>query len=224
MRGECIKKVSIGVLFTIAVSAWAEQDIRIENASELEENMIFQAYREVKAYYEELGFTIPEDVSPSIIFQDQISIKGEVRPDNLGLFDPATFSIRLVRFESQKFQQQSYLGVEATPYVYYSLIVHELAHYMNALVSPGLPYASNEMIAGTVQLELIDPETRERILGTGEAMRLSSYRDVSLSTYNEIGPQNFILASYGYCKKYPKMLSRFLNQKIPEIKDSFLYD
>ena len=222
MNIKTVQRIMSGVLFTLAITVWAEHEIRIEHANKLEEDLTIQAYREVKAYYKRLGFSMPDDIRPAIIFQDQITINGEVRPDNVGLFDPETTSIRLIHFESQKFQQLHYLGIEATSDIYYSLIVHELAHCLNAFVSPGLTYAANELIAGNVQMELMDPETRERILSIGGEIMLSSYRDVSLSAYHNYGPQNYILASYGYCKEHPKMLLRFLNQKVPEIKDPFL--
>ena len=140
----------------------------------------------------------------------------------MGLFELDSMVVRIVRFDSRMFQHQGFLG-DTSENMYYSIIVHEFAHYMNALVSPGLSYVSSELIAGAVQVDLMNPETRLRMLSREGITRFSTYRDISFSTYLQ-GPQNFIVASYLYCNEHPKMFLRFLNQRIPEIKDPFFFD
>ena len=104
MKQKVVRRILLIVLCSIAVSSWPDQEIRIENASELEESLSIQAYEVVKDYYEGLGFSIPEDASPFIIFQDRISLEGRNVPDALGLFDPDSMSIRIVHLDSDMFQ------------------------------------------------------------------------------------------------------------------------
>ncbi|MBT3273825.1 MAG: hypothetical protein HN368_11765 [Spirochaetales bacterium] len=215
-------KVLLGILCLVAVSAWADRAAWIENATDFEETLAIQAFSDVKKYYENFGFSIPEGLPPTIFFQDRLTISGGAPSESMGLFDHDSMSVWIVHFKSPKFQRQGYLG-DKSANMYYSIIVHEFAHYMNALVSPGLPHATNELIAGVVQVDLMNPETRRRILSKGGVLKFSSYRDVTLFTYFR-GPQNFILASYYYCMEHPKMLLRFLNQTVPEIRDPFLFD
>jgi hypothetical protein len=233
MKAKVVEKILLGVLCSIAVSAWTDQarpgqarpgqEIRIDNASELEESLSIQAYGEVKDYYEGLGFSIPEDASPYIVFQDRISLNGRNVPDALGLFDPDSMSIRLVHYESEKYQQRGFLGVPPAVEVYYSIIVHEFAHYLNALVSPGLLPPADELIASTVQLELMDPQTRDYVLSCTEVERFTSCRDITLAAY-WFGPDNFILACYSYSKEHPGMFIRYLEQTNPKIKDPLFID
>ena len=220
MNGKTM--VLLGILCLVAATARPDRAVWIANATEFEERLSVEAFREVKEYYENLGFVIPEDLVPTIIFQDPIYIDGEEFVNSVGLFDPESMSVRIVRFDSQMFQQRGFLG-DTSENMYYSIIVHEFAHYMNALVSPELSYAASELIAGAVQVDLMNPETRRRMLSREDIVRFSSYRDITISTYLR-GPQNFIMASYLYCNEYPKMLLRFLNQTVPEIKDPYLFD
>jgi hypothetical protein len=223
MKVKVFQNVLLGLLCWIAVSAWPDQEIRIEDASELEENLCIRAYKEVKAYYEGLGFSVPEDASPAIVFQDRISLEGRTVPDALGLFDPDSMSIRLVHLDSEKYQKRGFLGAQPTTEVYYSIVVHELAHYLNALVSPGLLPPADELIASTVQLDLMHRGTRENILSSVEVKKFSSCREITLSAY-WFSPDNFILACYCYSKDHPKMFMRYLEQTNPKIKDPLFID
>ena len=223
MRRKIFQSVALGLLCSLAVSVWPDEEVRLEGAGELERKLSMRAFREVKAYYEELGFSIPDDAVPHIVFQDRISLEGRKVPDALGLFDPDSMSIRLVHYESEKFQQRGFLGAPATVNLYYSIIVHELSHYVNALVSPGLLPPADELIASTVQLDLMDPATRESILASAEVKKFSSCRDITLSAY-WFGPDNFILACYCYSIEHPGMFMRFLSQRNPKIKDPLFID
>lgn len=223
MTRKTVQKFVLGLLCSIAVSVWPDQAILLVDASELEMKLSIRAYREVKAYYEKLGFSVPQDAAPTVVFQDRISLEGRKVPDALGLFDPDSMSIRLVHFESQKFQQRGFLGAPASVNLYYSIIVHEFSHYINALVSPGLLPPADELIASTVQLELMDPQTRGSIFDSTEVKRFSSCRDITLSAYR-FGPDNFILACYCYSMEHPGMFMRFLNQTNPKIKDPLFID
>jgi hypothetical protein len=223
MKREIAEGVLLGLLFSIAVSIWSDQRIHLENAGELEQALSMQAYEEVRAYYEELGYAIPEDAVPSVLFEDRISLDGRKVPDALGLFDPDPMSIHLVHFESDKFQERGFLGAPPSVELYYSIIVHEFAHYVNALVSPGLLPPADEFIASTVQLELMDPDTRRNVLASTEIKKFSSCRDIILSAY-WFAPDNFILACYCYSSEHPGMLMRFLEQTNPKIKDPLFID
>ena len=223
MKKQRVGGVLLGLLCSISVSVWPDRPVHLENASEVEQQLVVRAYAEVKAYYEELGYSVPGDVAPSVVFQDRISLDGRKVPDALGLFDPDSMGIRLVHFESEKFQQRGFLGAPATIDLYYSIIVHEFSHFINALVSPGLLPPADELIASTVQLELMEPDTRTSIYESTDVKRFASCRDITLSNY-WFAPDNFILACYCYSEEHPGMFMRFLNQTNPKIKDPLFID
>ncbi|UCF98425.1 MAG: hypothetical protein JSV89_02565 [Spirochaetaceae bacterium] len=79
----------------------------------------------------------------------------------------------------------------------------------------------DELIACTVQLDLMDPQTRDSILNCTDVRKFSTCRDVTLCAY-WFDPDNFILACYYYSKEHPGMFMRFLNQTNPKIKDACL--
>ncbi|UCF98426.1 MAG: hypothetical protein JSV89_02570 [Spirochaetaceae bacterium] len=105
MNRRLIQTAVLGLLCFRAVTLWPQQGISLHDATETERTLTIRIFAEVTAYYQWLGFSIPEDVSPTIVFQDTVSLEGRTVPDALRLFDPDSMSIRLVHFGFQKFNQ-----------------------------------------------------------------------------------------------------------------------
>jgi hypothetical protein len=157
MNRRTVQSALFGLLGLLCLPAvTVRPQIVVQDATEVERQLSIRAFEAVKQYYRELGYTVAEDAAPTIVFQDRISLEGRNVPDALGLFDPDSMRIHLVHFESQKFQDRGFLGAPATEDVCHSIIVHECSHYLNALVSPGLLPPEDELIACTVQLDLMD--------------------------------------------------------------------
>jgi hypothetical protein len=197
--------------------------LRLEGASELEENLAVGALRAATAYYRELGFALPSDASVKVIFQDPIVIEGRVWEHAHGVFDPDTATIWMIRYDSEQFQTCRLFGREPAPDLYRAILAHELAHFINSRVSPGLVPTVDEAIAATVQFELLEPALRAEIMADYEIETFTSFRDLCMSAYmNE--PDAFLLGCFCYNSSHPVVFRRLLEQRGPVLKDPFFID
>lgn len=197
--------------------------LRLEGASELETRLAAGAFRDTVAYYRELGFPLPEEASIRVLFQDPIIIGGRVWSCAHGVFAADTATIRMIRYESDRFQSARLFGRVPCPELYRAILVHELAHFLNSMVSPGLLPTMDESIAGTVQFELLEPALRAEILSSCEFKKLESFRDLCMLAYvNQ--PDTFLLACYCYNSGHPVAFRRLLEQRGPALKDPFFID
>jgi hypothetical protein len=199
------------------------QQLVIENATELESRLAQEAFPKVVDYYRLLGFPIPPDSHPRIVFQDQIEVDGRIMDHAHGVFDPSTATIYMIHFDSQQFQNCGSLGIGGCEELYFTVLVHEMAHFANSLVSPGLVTTIDELIACTVQLSLMDVELRDRILNSTEVKRFRNVHEIRIIKYRS-HPDNFILASYCFSVDKPEMFVRFLKQTNPPLRDPLFFD
>jgi hypothetical protein len=199
------------------------QQLVIENATELESRLAQEAFPKVVDYYRFLGFPIPPASYPRNVFQDTVAVDGRIMDHAHGVCDPATGTIYMIHFDSPQFQNCGSLGIGACEELYSAILMHELAHYANSLVSPGLVTTIDELIASAVQLSLMDAELRNRILCSTEVARFRNVREIRIIKYRD-QPDNFILASYCFSIDKPEMFMRFLKQTNPPLRDPFFFD
>ncbi|UCF97909.1 MAG: hypothetical protein JSV89_22515 [Spirochaetaceae bacterium] len=196
------------------------QQLVIENDTELEGLLARTAFARVSDHFQSMGFPIPSASYPRIAFQDRIMIDGTTIDHACGVFDPSTDTIYMIHYDSLQFQTYSSLGIEACEELYFTILVHELAHYANSQVSPGLIITIDELIAAAVQLSLMDAELRNRILGSTDVKRFQNVREIRIMEYRN-DPDNFVLASYFLSIEKPEMFLRFLMQANPPLRDPF---
>jgi hypothetical protein len=197
--------------------------LRLEDAGELEARLAAEAFRAVAAYYRELGFTLPEETSLRVLFQDPIIIAGRLWDHAHGVFDPLSGTIWMIRYHAEQFQSCRLFGRAPSPELYRAILAHEFAHYINSLVSPGLIPTVDEAIAATVQFELLEPSLRAEILASYAIEAYSSFRELSMSAY-VYQPDAFLLACYCYNSSHPVVFRRLLEQRGPLLKDPFFID
>lgn len=71
----------------------------------------------------------------------------------------------MIRFDAERFQNSTIaLGQKPCLGVYYSILVHESAHYMNSLICPEMDVIIDVAVACYVQLSLMENELRETFL------------------------------------------------------------
>jgi len=199
------------------------EQLVIENATDLESQLTRVAFPKVMEYYRMLGFPIPPDCSLRMVFQDQIEVDGRTVDHALGIFDRSTTTIYMIHYNSEQFQNCSSLGIGSCEELYFAILIHEMAHFANSVVSPGLVITIDELIACTVQLSLMDAELRERILSSTEVKRFRNVRELRITKYRN-HTDNFILASYCFSVDRPDMFVRFLKQTNPPLRDQLLFD
>lgn len=135
----------------------------------------------------------------------------------LAIYDRHENAVRVCRYRSDIFQNNDRFNGCSRRAVYYSIIVHEFAHSYNEMISPGLPPAVDEAIAGFVQYSLMDPVLRDQLLRKAHP-GFGSYRDIVLNRYIN-APDDFLGSAYIYLRDHPSIMKRWLLHQEPLPKD-----
>jgi len=186
-------------------------------ATEYEQVCAGKAARAVDEFYQGLGFEGGGMELPRVVFMDEVSVGTQDIDWALAIYDRPGNTIRACHYQSGLFQRNGRFEKCDKNALYFSILVHEFAHYYNSMISPGLPPAVDEAIAGFVQYSLMAPDLRIQLLeSTSDGF--GSYRDVVLSRYLN-DPDDFLGSSYLYLRKHPRMLQRWLIHQEPLPKD-----
>lgn len=182
--------------------------VHSHGASPYERECAERAGRAVKGLYRDLGFEYIQKELPDVFFMDTISVGSKQIDWALAIYDRQDSAVRVCRYRSDIFQNNERFDGCSRRAVYYTIIVHEFAHYINAMISPGLPPAVDEAIAGFVQYTLMDPVLRDRLLEETSG-GFGSYRDAVLSRYIS-DPDDFLGSAYLYLREHPSIMKRWL--------------
>ena len=197
--------------------------LTIENGIALEHELAVQAFEKVVEFYEQLGYALPEDSHLTVMFQDPIHVKGKDILYAQAIYDPSTRTIRMIRFEAERFQNSTILGQNPSLEVYYSILAHECAHFVNTLICPKMDVIIDEAVACYVQLSLMERGLRDTILSRINGMEFRTYRQINMGAYIA-DADRFVVASYRFCLNHPKLLMRFLDGRIAPVKDPLLME
>jgi len=115
------------------------------------------------------------------------------------------------------------LGQKPSLAVYYSILAHESAHFMNTLICPEMDVIIDEAVACYVQLSLMESVLRETILSRIHGTEFRTYRQINMGAYVS-DADNFVVGCYRFCLAHPKILMLFLNGRIAPVKDPLLMD
>ncbi len=198
--------------------------VSCENVCPFEEQCVQESILRVINFYRELGFYVPEKLLKRklhFVFQELIHFHGMDLDYAIGIFDPDSSTILMCSYYSSVFSQCTLFGYEGSQELYRSIIVHETAHFINSVISPGLHPTLDEAVAATVQFSLMDEQLRKLICASVKAPIFRSYRDISMGAYI-YGPEGFLVACYMYMHVHTSILKRCLNQKCTPVKDPFL--
>ncbi len=191
--------------------------IHCHGATVFEQSCAEKAAAAVKEMYQQLSFASLRDELPRVIFMDTVSVGSKNIDWALAIYDRSENTVRICHYLSAFFQDNDRFDGCSRRAVYYSILVHELAHFKNSMISPDLPPAVDEAIAGFVQYSLMDPALREHLLKKISS-GFGSYRDVVLSNYIN-GPDDFLGSAYLYLKDHPLIIRRWLLHQEPLPKD-----
>ncbi len=196
---------------------------RISGATPAEAEAVGWAVREVEAFYTAMGHAPTEAVTVSIDFDEEVRIGGRTIEYAVGIFDGSTGRIHMVHRESAVYRAADPLGAGDCAQLYASVIAHEIAHFMNSRVCPGLDPIADEFVAAYVQFSLLDAGRRAALMEGRELPRVRSFRDLTTSNYL-VGASNFLLACYRLAAGRPALVERVLAGRPTGIKDPFLID
>jgi len=186
-------------------------------ATDFERSCAEKAAAAVNQMYRQLGFLYSHEEPTRIFFMDTVSVGSKQINWALAIYNRCDKTVRICRYRSDIFQKNDRFDGCSRRAVYYSILAHEFAHSYNSMISPDLPPAVDEAIAGFVQYSLMDPALREHLLKKISS-GFGSYRDVVLSNYIN-GPDDFLGSAYLYLKDHPSIIRRWLLHQEPLPKD-----
>jgi hypothetical protein len=192
--------------------------LEISGGTEFERRIIHDAHQSVIDYFTREGFVTTINLVPTVIVEENIHVDGKHVPDALGLYQPESRSIHLLPITSRRFEQRRILGVGINEETYRSIVVHEFAHFVMSVLVPDLQPAIDELIASTVQLTLMDPETRSEIISLVEPIDIQGIRNVQMGLYWS-NPDGFFVGAYQFCHTRRALFENIIRGRGPRIKD-----
>ena len=146
---------------------------------------------------------------PTVIYD--ISADTEVPPTSLGTYDgSAQIRVPPLGLDPGRW---SLWGHDLTSSLYYSILVHEMCHYLVNTITPGLTMAEQEYIAYVAQFESMPDELRQAILTSSPATGFDTFLQINVVSYAFLG-EAFGIASYRYHMRHPSTIERILNGTI----------
>jgi hypothetical protein len=195
----------------------------VGKATHLEQRLAIRAFETVVEYYEQLGYSLPGDSHLTDLFQDPIHIEGKDILYAHAIYDSDSRAIRMIRYHSDQFQGSTILGQSPSLDMYYSILAHESAHYMNSLISPDMDVIIDEAVACYVQLSLMNNGLRDVILSRIQGTEFRTYRQINMAAYIT-DADSFVVACYRFIVAHPKFLKLFLDDRIAPVKDPMMID
>lgn len=224
-KTKCFAGLCLMLVLTDGLSALTRNfaldgrhDLSITGGSELERDLAYDAFDAVVTYFVEKGFLSDLDEMPKVVFEEKIHVDGKYVPDALGLYQPDSRTIHLLPFSSEKFAGRRLLGIGCNRETYRSILVHEFTHFVMSVLVPDLLPSLDELIASTVQLTLMDPETRESVLEIVEPVAIKLINDVQMGLYWN-NPDGFFVGAYLYCRDRQPLFENLVRGRGPRVKD-----
>jgi len=217
---KCLILIAILSLRALPASADAcgYTGVRIEGAQAVEEKAACASIEKLTVYFRSIGI---ESAAPTIhfYFKPEVILPGtETRVH--GYFDTDDNSIHMTHFEGQAGRMPwGFVWSEAMAS---SFLLHEVAHLFAISYMGGdfrkLQRHWHEFLAYSLQIELMDPELKQRLLQfNGGATAFEKPGDVS-SMHYEMDPDRYALRAYFSTQKWGGVtfMKNLLNRKIPE--------
>ena len=218
MKARTSFLVAALILVASAIASAAGPQIVVEGASPLENSVVRAAYGAVLSWYADKGYQVGPNPGPRVIVQQQITCEGLEAPEAFGLYNPETGNIHLVGYESQMFREGRFLATAPSVGLYRSLIVHELAHFVNSILALNMSPAFDELVAATVQFETMEPSLRAEIIAGANPVDFGSVREITISAYWQ-QPVGFLVGAYLFGAGCPCLVSNIIAGRGPKLKD-----
>lgn len=222
MRPIVFKYLILLVLISIRVSpaeaACGYNGVVIEGAKPAEEKAACASVERLTTYFRSLGI---EAAEPTIhfYFKPQVLLPGTDISVH-GYFDTDDNSIHMTHFDGQA--ERMPWGFAWSEAMASSFLLHEVAHLF-AISYMGNDFRKlerhwHEFLAYSLQIELMEPELKSRLLQfSGDAKAFEKAADVS-SLHYEMDPDRYALRAFLSSRKWggDSFLKNLLDRKIPE--------
>jgi len=208
-----------------ALSPGIDSRLTVIGGSSREEELVREALDAALCFYEGLGYAIPESERLTVVFAETISLGGVEITYAHGIYDSRNRTVYMVEMDSARFRASKILRLPACEELYFSILVHECAHFINSCICSTICISLDECLACTVQLSCMDSRLRDQVLGRGGAVpvRFRTYREITLGAYIA-DPDGFVLGSYAFGKDNPRILARILEGRAAPVKDPMLME
>lgn len=217
---------AITILSLATQSAMADcghTNVTITGATAYEQETSCMGLEKLLSYFQSMG--IKKEPQLHLIFQDEVYLPGGMFGEKVqvhGYFDTDTNEIYMTHLEAKSEQQRRPWNQEWTKAMSSSMLWHEMTHLL-AINYMGkdfkrLNHAWHELIAYSVQFELMDASLRKQILAQKEYQPFTDVSEVSSELY-EMNPEVFAIISYLSVQKWggSSFLKRLLDNQVKGI-------
>jgi hypothetical protein len=219
-------KVLIGIILVLVAAPFRAHGVStpsvvVEGATPFETECALAAMDYVATMYRELGATLSSGQTCRIVFQDEVTIDGEVVYGILGRFDSRDRTVYMLHFESPGFSGSDREGLPDLQSKYRLIVAHEIAHYFNSLLPTQPNPVLDECIAGYVQYTWLEPGLRDLLAEGNSTYEIRTLTGISMLAYRS-DPEGFLLAGYRYFRDHPAVLRRSVRGNPPPVRDPSL--
>lgn len=202
-------------------SACGLELVAVQNANALESNAACTSLAKVFAYFQAMGATVAEP-KITIVFETQVYLPGpEPRTPVHGYFDTDDHSIHITHFDSASQKERMPWGLVWSEAMAESFLLHEISHlfaisYMGDAFRE-LPHFWQEFLAYSIQIELMEPGLKQRLLQFSGGAKAFDNPESVTSFHYQMDPEGYALRSYLSYAAWggPKFLKDLIDLKIP---------
>lgn len=190
-----------------AAGACSRGNVVVQLATPQQVRAACEAIADVLMYFEGIGFRI--DLQVTIAFRGDVDAEGAHKHTH-GSYDPAARAIRLYAREQARPWGEAWHDVSG------SFLRHEVTHaavvQILGMRGPALPREWHEFVAYAVQLELMEPAIRDRILERySEVVPVRALTEINSFTHGLADPDAFAMLVF---KSYRRFGGRDLVRRL----------
>ncbi len=212
--------LSVILLGNLSYAECEHPGIKIQGATDFELQSSCESLNKVTSLFSSTGLNIEPQFQ--LFYEEQTKVKiGEDVYPVYGYFDDETFEMHITSFENSSQNEQTPWGLSWSKALGASYVLHEMTHLVAATELARnkikLKREWHELIAYSVQIELMDASIREKILS--RYTTIASYANpesVDISLY-ELDPETFAIKAYKSFKAWggASFLKSVLEGQVP---------
>lgn len=167
----------------------------VRGANDSETAMALRAGNAVMRCYQEMNIKIPDPVVPTVIVVNEIPRHVIPYDGACGAFEKRTNRLYVLNMHAIAQAGMSFYGAEISDDTYFSILVHEFAHFFNSQARPSMGYLTDEYVASVIQFDLMEQDTKASIIGYASKNYLQE--PITYSLYRR-SPEEFRILAYIY--------------------------
>jgi len=204
--------------------------VSIEGASALERQAACDALAKMNDYFVSLGVA-HQDPTIKFVFEQQVKLPSQIQKDRIpvhGYFDTEDNSIHTTKFSAESQSARRPWGLLWTQKMAASILLHEVSH-LYAISHQGPAFRElaphwHEFLAYSIQLDLLDEETKKELLANYPNATPFSDPGSVHSFFYESDPELYAVRAYLSARAWggKKFIAELLKLNVKEARRSAL--